>query len=50
LDNANRGWIRLDILQLKPANVPALSPLSLAAMAGLMLLAAGYTMRRRFSA
>jgi len=49
-DNANRGWIRLDIGQLKPANVPALSPLSLAAMAGLMLLVAGYTMRHRLSA
>jgi hypothetical protein len=49
-DNANRGWIRLDILRLKPEEVPALSPLALAATAGLMLLAAGYAMRRRFSA
>jgi hypothetical protein len=48
LDNANRGWVRL-ILVDSP-DVPALSPTALAAMAGLMLLLAGYTMRRRFAA
>jgi hypothetical protein len=48
LDNASRGWVRL-ILVDSP-DVPALSPTALAAMAGLMLLLAGYTMRRRFAA
>jgi hypothetical protein len=47
-DNANRGWIRL--ILVGPEEVPALSPVALAATAGLMLLAAGYAMRRRFSA
>jgi hypothetical protein len=46
--NANRGWVRL-VLAIDPS-VPALSPVSLAAMAGLMLLVAGYTMRRRLFA
>jgi hypothetical protein len=46
--NANRGRIRLE---LGPAiGVPALSPAALAATAGLMLLAAGYAMRRRLFA
>jgi hypothetical protein len=48
LDNANRGWIRLVLVG--PNEVPALSPVALATTAGLMLLAAGYAMRRRFSA
>jgi hypothetical protein len=48
-DNGNRGWIRLDLESLA-VEVPTLSPVALAAMAGLMLLAAGYTMRRRLSA
>jgi hypothetical protein len=47
--NANRGWIKL-VLERGPVGVPALSPAALAATAGLMLLAAGYAMRRRFSA
>jgi len=47
-DNANRGWVRLVLVP--PEEVPALSPVALAATAGLMLLAAGYAMRRRFSA
>jgi hypothetical protein len=43
--NANRGWLRLT---LSPAAaVPALSPAALAATGGLMLLVAGYAMRRR---
>jgi len=48
-DNANRGWVRL-VLGTGPQPVPALSPAALAATAALMLLAAGYAMRRRFSA
>jgi hypothetical protein len=48
LDNANRGWVRLVLVG--PEEVPALSPVALATTAGLMLLAAGYAMRRRFSA
>jgi hypothetical protein len=44
-DNANRGWVRLDLAG--PFGVPALSPASLAVTAGLMLLAGGYVMRRR---
>jgi hypothetical protein len=47
-DNANRGWVRL--ILVGPNEVPALSPVALAATAGLMLLGAGYAMRRRFSA
>jgi len=47
LDNANRGWVRL-ILEA-PAEVPALTPSALMAMAALMLLLAGYAMRRRFA-
>jgi hypothetical protein len=47
-DNANRGWVRL--ILVGPDEVPALSPVALAATAGLMLLVAGYAMRRRFSA
>jgi hypothetical protein len=47
-DNANRGWVKLVLVG--PEEVPALSPVALAATAGLMLLAAGYAMRRRFSA
>jgi hypothetical protein len=43
--NANRGWIRLVLAPLP--GVPALSTPALAVTAGLMLLVAGYTMRRR---
>jgi hypothetical protein len=46
--NANRGWVRLVLIP--NSEVPALSTVSLAAMAGLMLLVAGYTMRRRLFA
>jgi hypothetical protein len=46
--NANRGWVQLKLT--KVAETPALSPAALATTAGLMLLAAGYAMRRRFSA
>ena len=48
-DNANRGWVKLVLDRPKPG-VPALSPVALAATAGLMLLAAGYAMRRRLFA
>jgi hypothetical protein len=48
-DNANRGWVKLVLTNPKPG-VPALSPVALAATAGLMLLAAGYAMRRRLFA
>jgi hypothetical protein len=47
-DNANRGWVRLELIA--PSGVPSMSPVGLAATAGLMLLAGGYAMRRRFSA
>jgi len=43
----NRGWIRLQLAQI-PAT-PTLSPAGLAATVGLMLLAAGYAVRRRAS-
>jgi hypothetical protein len=49
-DNANRGWIKLDLMRSPEPGVPALSPVALAATAGLMLLAAGYAMRRRLFA
>ena len=44
--NANRGWVRLTLQGLNPADTPTMSPLALAAAAGLLLLAAGYAMRR----
>jgi len=46
--NANRGWVELTMVG--PFGVPALSPAALGVMAGLMLLAAGYAMRRRIFA
>ncbi len=46
--NANRGWVRLNLV--KNELVPALSPAGLATVAGLMLLAGGYAMRRRLFA
>jgi hypothetical protein len=49
-DNANRGWVRLNLMRSPEPGVPALSPVALAATAGLMLLAAGYAMRRRLFA
>jgi hypothetical protein len=49
-DNANRGWVKLVLNRSPEPGVPALSPASLAAMAALMLLAAGYAMRRRLFA
>jgi hypothetical protein len=49
-DNANRGWIKLNLMRSPEPGVPALSPVALAATAGLMLLAAGYAMRRRLFA
>ena len=49
-DNANRGWVRLNLMSSPEPGVPALSPVALAATAGLMLLAAGYAMRRRLFA
>jgi hypothetical protein len=47
-NNANRGWLRLNLLP--QVQVPALSPAALAATAGLMLLAAGYVGRKRLFA
>ena len=47
-DNANRGWIRLELVTLP--GVPTMSPVGLAATAVLMLLADCYTMRRRLFA
>ena len=47
-DNANRGWVRLELVPL--SGVPSMSPVGLAAMVALLLLAAGYAMRRRLSA
>jgi hypothetical protein len=47
-DNANRGWVRLVLLPIP--GVPSMSPVGLAATAALLLLAAGYTMRRRLVA
>ena len=43
--NANRGWIRLTMRTL-PIATPAVPPSALVAGAGLMLLAAGYAVRR----
>ena len=48
--NANRGWVKLNLMRTPEPGVPALSPMALAATAGLMLLAAGYMMRRRLFA
>jgi len=46
--NANRGWVRL---KLRPeAPLPSMSPVGLATTTGLMLLVAGYAMRRRIFA
>jgi hypothetical protein len=46
--NANRGWVRLE---LEPVfGVPSMSRLGLAATAGLLLLTAGYALRRRIFA
>ena len=47
-DNANRAWVRL-VLEPNP-QVPSMSVLGLATTAGLMLLTAGYAMRRRIFA
>jgi len=47
--NANRGWVQLQ-LAARPDAVPSMSPAGIAATAGLMLLAVGYVLRRRFSA
>jgi len=46
--NGNRGWVRLE---LQPVfGVPSMSRLGLAATAGLLLLTAGYALRRRIFA
>ena len=44
--NANRGWVRITMNGLNPADTPTMSPVALAAAAGLLLLAAGYAVRR----
>jgi hypothetical protein len=46
--NANRGWVQLELAKL--TSVPSMSPLGLAAMVGLLLLAFGYATRRRIFA
>ena len=46
--NANRGWVRLKLRSQAP--LPSMSPVGLATTAGLMLLVAGYAMRRRIFA
>jgi hypothetical protein len=46
--NANRGWVRLDLVPVP--GVPSMSWMGLAATAGLMLVTAGYAMRRRIFA
>jgi hypothetical protein len=46
--NANRGWVRLELTPV--GGVPSMSVYGLAATAGLMLLTAGYAMRRRIFA
>ena len=47
--NANRGWIELK-LKAVPDETPTMSRAGIAATAGLMLLAVGYVLRRRFRA
>jgi hypothetical protein len=47
-DNANRGWVQLNLAAL--AGVPALAPVPLAATAGLLLLLGGYALRKRLFA
>jgi hypothetical protein len=46
--NANRGWIQLELLSVD--GVPSMSPVGLAATAGLLLLTGGYMLRRRIFA
>jgi hypothetical protein len=46
--NANRGWVRLKLRAQAP--LPSMSPVGLATTAGLMLLVAGYALRRRIFA
>jgi len=46
--NANRGWIQLELTSI--GGVPSMSPVGLAATAGLLLLAGGYMLRRRIFA
>jgi len=46
--NGNRGWLRLTLKGIPP--VPSMSPVGLTATVALILLAFGYTMRRRIFA
>jgi hypothetical protein len=46
--NGNRGWLRLTLTGIPP--VPSMSPVGLTATVALILLAFGYTMRRRIFA
>ena len=48
MSNANRGWVQLDLQSV--TSVPSMSWMGLTATAGLMLLVAGYMMRRRIFA
>jgi hypothetical protein len=45
-DNANRGWVRLEIGDFDLSGVPALSPSLLLTAGGLLLLSFGYAARR----
>ena len=47
-DNANRAWLRLDLVQV--STIPTMSRNGLAATAALMLLAGGYAARKRLFA
>jgi len=48
--NANRGWVSLDLNPLDQSQVPSMSLGGLATTVALILLAFGYTMRRRIFA
>jgi hypothetical protein len=45
-ENANRGWVRIEVGKI-PSDTPALSPVAQLGAAGLLILAAGYVVRRR---
>jgi hypothetical protein len=45
--NANRGWVRLVLGNFDAADVPSMSLVGMATTVALILLAFGYTMRRR---
>jgi hypothetical protein len=45
--NANRGWVRLVLGNFDADEVPSMSLVGMATTVALILLAFGYTMRRR---